>query len=490
MATTKRPKRRSLIWRSDSYKYTHDPMYDEECENIRSYVEARLGALHPTIVVTGIQHYLIEYLQGKVVTMADVVEAAGLCAIHFGDDTVFNRKGWERLVKVHKGKLPVTIRAVKEGTVLPVGNAILTIELTKDDKRDRWIVNWLECILLRIWYPITVATVSYHMKQAILKYKAISSDDMFVDFMLHDFGARGVTSSEAAAIGGCAHLINFKGTDTMEGMVHAIDYYGADRTKLGFSVNAGEHSIMTQRGEDGEKGLFRDLLLKYNTGILALPIDSYDANRFVRSYARELRDVILGRQPNAMGIAKFVFRPDSLRSKTDTPELQMVDLTKELDDIFGHTINSKGFKVINPFVGLLWGDGIEPAGVAKICEAVIAAGYSVDHLIFGMGGGLLQKVNRDTERFKFACSSQVRNGVEVDIQKKPLDKSKESKAGRLKLVKHHRGGTFEWGTINQHYPLYNDMPNELEIVFQDGAIIREYGFEEIRQTAAAGCPGY
>jgi nicotinamide phosphoribosyltransferase len=105
-----------------------------------------------------------------------------------------------------------------------------------------------------------------------------------------------------------------------------------------------------------------------------------------------------------------------------------------------------------------------------------------------MGGGLLQKVNRDTERFAFKCSSQIRSGVEVDIQKKPQDKTKTSKAGNLKLVKHHRGPFFEWDTINQHYPLYNDMPNELEIVFQDGVIIKTYEFDEIRATAELGCP--
>lgn len=484
---SKRPTKRSLIWRSDSYKYTHDPMYDDVCENIRSYVEARIGAEHPTLLFNGLQPMLIEYLEGAVVTAQDVEECASFCAIHFGDDTVFNRAGWDRIVKVHGGKLPVTIKAVPEGTKVPVGNVMMTVTLTKDDNHDRWIVNWLECLLLRVWYPITVATLSYHIKQRLIEFKKESSDDVFVDFMLHDFGARGVTSSESAEIGGCAHIINFLGTDTVEGATRAMDYYNADPASLCFSVNAGEHSIMTQRGEAGEKELYRDLLLRFNTGVLAQPIDSYDASRFMNEYVPELKEVILARKPNKNGLVKTVFRPDSLRYEGDTPEDQMVALSISIDNTFGHTVNSKGYKVINPLVALLWGDGIEAAGIFKICRAVIDAGYSVDHLIFGMGGGLLQKVNRDTERFAFKCCSQTRSGVEVDIQKKPLDASKKSKAGNLKLVRMTNDqGVFGYQTINQHHPLFYDLPDELQLVFLDGEVIKEYGFEEVRDRASNG----
>lgn len=475
----------NILFRTDSYKVGHNPLYDEDVENVHSYTEARLGAIHDRILFNGMLPRIKRYLIGQVVTREKIEQAAILYAHHFGSEAVFNREGWEIILNEHGGRLPITIKALPEGTVVPIGNRIMDVKLTKDDKRLRWVPNYFETMLLRIWYPITVGTVSYHLKQAFLKFKEQTSMDDNVAFMLHDFGARGVTVDDAAAAGGCAHLINFLGTDTVEGMIHAMDYYNADPATLAFSVIATEHSIMTQRGKAGEESLMRDILTKNDTGIVAEVIDSYDADRFMYEYVVRAKDIILARKPNAIGLCKFVMRPDSLRSPQDTPEQQMLKYTTHLGQVFGYEINAKGYKVINSKVGLLWGDGIGPDGIIKICQYIVDAGYSVDHLVFGMGGGLLQKVNRDTERFATKCCRQKINGVWVDIQKDPLDKSKKSKTGDLKTVyMTNRCGEMEIQTINQHHPLYYDHADILVDYFIDGELKVNYTFDDVRRNSS------
>ena len=476
----------NIILKTDSYKITHHAMYPDDCEIVYSYLEARRDAKHSSVLFFGLQ-YILNKISGVVVTREKIEEAAKVAEAHFGDSSLFNREGWEHILNEHGGKLPVRIKAVSEGTIVPVDNVLMTIENTGGEKT-KWLTNALESLLLHVWYPTTVATTSYSLKEFFLECKKQSSDDMFVDFMLHDFGYRGVSSCESARVGGAAHLVSFKGTDTLEAMMFAMNEYNAELSSLAFSVPATEHSVMTAQGEDGELDLVSNLIDKYPTGILSVVCDSYNTQRFVTYYCRELKDKILNRQPNAIGVCKFVVRPDSLRSSYDTPESQMVEFTTILEDIFGTTINSKGFKVLNSKVGLLWGDGIDPQGIMKICKAVIDAGYSVDHLVFGMGGGLLQKVNRDTERFAFKCSAQKRNGKWVTIQKNPLDVSKRSKAGRMKLVRQlHNDGSSELVTITEQHPLYYDMgPDLLETVFENGDIKKVYNFNDIRENASKG----
>lgn len=303
-----------------------------------------------------------------------------------------------------------------------------------------------------------------------------------IPFMLHDFGMRGTSSQESAYIGGFAHLTQFMGTDTVPALLCARDYYGANKdfTGIAYSVPATEHSVMTAMGEAGEPKVLDKLLENYNDGILSCVSDSYNIERFVDVYVRERKEKILNRKPNALGIAKFVIRPDSLRSVDDTPEDQIVWLTEKLWDIFGGEVNNKGYKVINPKVGLLWGDGIDPDGIVKILKAVYQAGYSVEHLVFGMGGGLLQKHNRDTQRNAFKCSAQKQNGLWVDIQKNPLDQTKKSKAGRLMLVQTPTGyDTIKIPTEDEKL----NVINRLQTVFENGVITKRYSLDEIRSNS-------
>lgn len=468
---------------TDSYKLNHWNQYPKDIEAVYSYFESRRGGQFEKTVFFGLQFLIKKHFLGKVVTREKIEEGATLAKAHFGSDTLFNRAGWEYILEEHDGVLPVRIRAVPEGTPVSLNNVMMTVENL--DPKCFWLTNYLETLLTHVWYSSVVATLSHHVKTKIKAYLDDTCDydeatkKTILGFMLHDFGYRGTSSNESAGIGGCSHLVNFLGTDTVIAMLYANKYYNAPLDGLAYSVPATEHSVMTSCGPRGEEAVLDQLIEEYDQGILSVVSDSYNIERFVNEYIRARKDKILNRKPNAIGVCKFVVRPDSLRYKYDTPEDQMVWITEALWDIFGGTVNSKKKRVLNPKVGVLWGDGIDSAGIEKILKAVSDAGFSVESLVFGMGGGLLQKVNRDTQRSAFKCSAQLRGGKWLDIQKNPLDLTKVSKAGRLALIRGDKDGDFH--TVRDDG--ISDDDNYLKVVFENGKLVKEYSFDEVRMNA-------
>ena len=210
--------------------------------------------------------------------------------------------------------------------------------------------------------------------------------------------------------------------------------------------------------------------------------DSYNITRFVSEYIRKRKDAIIERHENGTSqINRLVIRPDSPRFKGDTPEDQVLWIYQELDDIFGHTVNEKGYKVLHPAVGVIYGDGLSDDEIEKIYSLLAEKGYSIENCVVGQGGGLLQKINRDTQRFAFKCSAQMRNGEWVKVQKNPLDKTKASKAGRMKLVKATNSkGEMVYQTYTEDHPLYYDHEDHLKTVFKDGELLVDVSFNEVR----------
>lgn len=461
----------NIVLATDSYKLTHYAMYPPETEVVYSYFESRKGAEWDETLFVGLQYILRKYLAGVVVTKADVDLAAFVAAAHFGDDTIFNRAGWDYIVDVHGGRLPLRIKAVPEGTLVDVGNVLMTVENT--DPACYWLTNAMESMLTHVWYPSTVATLSHSVKQTIVRYLDQTSDSPdAVNFMLHDFGYRGATTHEAAAIGGAAHLVNFMGTDTLPAMLLLLKHYKGDLTSLAFSVAATEHSVMTAEGREGEYRVLDRLLRKYPKGILSVVADSYDIYAFTEEVIRR-KDQVLARD------GRFVLRPDSITTRNTTPESLTLRLIKMLWDGFGGTTNSKGYKVLHDQVRVLWGDGIGPVGIEAILETLKINGFSAENMVFGMGGGLLQRdLNRDTQRFAFKSSAQCRDGVWHDIQKDPLDSSKKSKAGRLKLIR--TTDDSGWQTVR----IEDDSQDELVTVFENGEMVVEYTLDQVREQAA------
>jgi nicotinamide phosphoribosyltransferase len=464
----------NLVLATDSYKLTHWNQYPKGTTGVYSYFESREGATYPYTVFFGLQKILEDL--AKPVTRGEVLDAAHLAKIHFGNEDLFNIRGWTYILAHHSGRLPLRIKAVPEGSVIPTGNVLMTVENT--DPKCYWLTNFVESLLTHVWYPSTVATLSRTTKEMIARFLDATADNRDgLPFMLHDFGYRGAATHDAAAIGGAAHLVNFMGTDTLPAMQLAMQSYDASLEGLAYSVPATEHSVMTSLGREGEYSIVNRLIAEHPTGILSVVADSYNIYEFVKGIGGSLfREKILARD----GV--FVVRPDSTTNQHPTPDLLTEWIVQQLDHDFGSTTNSKGFKVLNPKVRVLWGDGIDPHGIEKILSRLQLAGYSAENMVFGMGGGLLQKVNRDTQRFAFKCSAQQRNGSWHDVSKDPLDSTKRSKAGRLKLSQTTSG--YETAQEHMARPDHVIVDDVLETVFENGEITRRQTFADIRERAA------
>lgn len=458
---------------TDSYKFSHFLQYPPGTTALFSYLESR-GGLYPKTVFFGLQYLLDEYL-AKPIKLSEVTAMKSLVAAH---GLPFNEAGWRRIALDLGGKLPIRIRAVPEGTVVPNLNALMTVESTDPDTF--WIASYVETMLMRVWYPITVATLSWHCKETIRGYLERTSDDWRAElpFKLHDFGSRGVSSQETAAIGGAAHLVSFLGTDTFAGILHAQNYYsgltpGASPgiAKMpGFSIPAAEHSTMTAWGREREAAAYANMLDAYAQPgrILAVVSDSYDLwNAIEKIWGGELRSRVIESG------ATLVIRPDS-----GHPPSVVLKSLELLESRFGAKTNTKGFKVLN-HCRVIQGDGINHAMIGEILETITRAGYSASNVAFGMGGGLLQQVNRDTQRFAFKCSEATVNGQRVPVSKNPVtDPGKASKAGRLDLIR--RGDQFETVRLErgQTHP-----DSELKAVFENGEVLKRYSLDEIRARA-------
>lgn len=430
------------ILATDSYKFSHFMQYPKGTSHVKSYVTAR-GTKIPginAVICAGLQIFIHEFLLRRI-TRSHVDQAEAFCAKH---GTPFNREGWDLIVNEHNGIIPVDIRAVSEGTPVPLNELMISVE--NNDDRLPWVTSYIETLLLSyVWYASTVATKSREIKRAIYEYLVETSDDPDAEilFKLHDFGYRGAAPG-AAHVGGFAHLINFLGTDTVAGIEAAMEYYKAD--VCGYSISASEHSTMTSWGRENEYAAYKNMVTAYAKpgAIFACVIDSYDTMGAIRMWAQDI-DPATGKtlldQVKEAG-AKVVLRPDS-----GDPVQMPVDVIRELMKYVGSTRNTKGFAVLPDHVRVIQGDGIDLPDVKGILFVLKMAGISATNIGFGMGGGLLQKVDRDTFKFAMKACSAMINGERVDVVKDPItDSGKKSKAGDLAVYRNKQTG--EWKTVD------------------------------------------
>ncbi|EFF42134.1 conserved hypothetical protein [Xanthomonas citri pv. aurantifolii str. ICPB 11122] len=424
----------NLLLNTDSYKASHWLQYPPGTDASFFYVESR-GGLYEQTVFFGLQSLLKDAIN-RPVTHADIDDARDLLAAH-GEP--FNEAGWRDIVDRLGGQLPIRIRAVPEGAVVPTHNVLMTIEST--DAKAFWVPSYLETLLLRVWYPVTVATVSWQVKQIVRDYLERTSDDPEgqLPFKLHDFGARGVSSLGSAALGGAAHLVNFLGTDTLSALLLARAHYHTP--VAGYSIPAAEHSTITSWGREREVDAYRNMLRQFARpgSIVAVVSDSYDIYRAIAEHwGTTLREEVI-----ASG-ATVVIRPDS-----GDPVDVVEQCLRLLDEAFGHQLNGKGYKVLN-HVRVIQGDGINPTSLRAILERITAAGYAADNVAFGMGGALLQKVDRDTQKFALKCSAVRVDGQWVDVYKDPItDQGKQSKRGRLTLLRNRNDGSYRSALLDE-----------------------------------------
>lgn len=457
--------------KTDSYKAGHFSMYPE-CKEMTAYVEARKpfrGGDDQRIVHMGAQYFVDKYLSDPI-THQDIDEAVEFYATHnvMNNPYPFPEDLFRRIVNEENGYMPIKVRALPEGTVVFARTPQVTLTAYSDYAR---LVTFMETALLScIWYMSTVATHSRMAKKYIVQAFEQSADkdaNWKINSRLHDFGYRGCTSEEQALMGGLAHLVNFDGTDTMCAAWASRQLNPKNMDNFDSSIPATEHSVMTCW--DQELDAVVNMANLYGHGVFATVADSYDYDNFLNEIVPVVAPIVKEKG------GFHVVRPDS-----GNPVDCVVRGLKALEGPYGYLVNSKGYKVIKN-AGIIQGDGIGLDEIQSILEAVMAAGYSAENVAFGMGAGLLQKLNRDTCSYAMKLSERWDiDGSRHLIMKAPkTDMSKASLPGNFKVIASATGPLtypantwtdypdimvtlYDWGTIRKKKDSFNTIRTRVE----------------------------
>jgi nicotinamide phosphoribosyltransferase len=482
----------SLIFRTDSYKFTHPFMFHElnkrdpkvKVIGMSSYGECRVGSQVKITVMGG--QIIVNKMFERPITMGDIDAAEAFALAHFGR-ALFDRASWEKVVNVYGGYIPAIIRAVPDGTVIRGGVPVYSVTVLDEDLF--WMSSGIETALLRgYWYPTTIASLDRDTKVQLKRFYEISGADVAgLEFALHDFGGRGVAVGEQAEVGGAAHLVSFMGSDTIEGVLTANLYYECPMSA--FSVFATEHSVECSFGldVDGERDYIKAMLANAVEGsIVSIVIDGKDMWRCAELLCTEFRDAII------VSKAKVVFRPDSGDMLEVVPRLIRLQ-----DAAFGHTVNAKGYKKIN-HVGIIYGDGVDRLNMLTMIGNLLAMGYSADCMVFGSGGALLQKVNRDTLKWaqkgsallvRRPHSDPMYDGeteeVWIGVAKDPItDPGKRSKEGLMTCLRWKMTGELSAGRLDQG-PISDEFEDIHVLTYHTGTLYNKTNLVEVRARAAA-----
>ena len=472
----------STIFRTDSYKFTHPFMFRElnkrkgkkRVVGMSSYGEARVPR-EVRITVMGGQMGLQKIFY-RPITMADIDAAEAFALAHFGRP-LFDRAAWEKVVNVYGGYIPCIIRAVPDGTVVRGGDPIYSVTVLDEDLF--WMSSGIEtCLLRAYWYPTTIASLDRDTKAEIVRFYEITGvPKAAAAFALHDFGGRGVTVGEQAEVGGGAHGVSFMGSDTIEGILALNFYYDSPMSM--FSVFATEHSVECSFGLDidGERDYINAMLANANEGsILSIVIDGKDMWRCAELLCTEFKDAIIASK------AKVVFRPDSGDMLEVVPRLLRMQ-----EKAFGtELVEGQGGIMYRRIkhVGIIYGDGVDRLNLLTMLGNVVAMGYTADVIVFGSGGALLQKVNRDTLKFAQKGSLLIfEDGTTLGIAKDPVtDHGKKSKEGLMTLLRHRVTGELVVARLEQGFDeaAFEDVHVQM---YHTGTFYNKSTLDEVRARA-------
>lgn len=446
---------RSLAVKTDSYKPSHWLQFPPDTEEMFYYIEPRVEK--QVISVFGQQELVMKHFM-EVPSMNDIEYAKEFWNDH-GEP--FNYEGWKYINKL--GYLPLEIRSVPEGTIMPSQNIITSFRST--DKNCFWLPGWCETLAMQLWYPTTASTIALEFKKVLYKWLEKTGTIETLPFKVHDFGYRGATCNEAAGVYGLGFLVHFMGTDNAAAILDGREFYNTN-AMLGFSIPAAEHSTIISWGREGEEAAYDNILNNFAKAgkYVAVVSDSYDLSNAVRNiWCGSLKQKVLDSG------CTLVVRPDS-----GDPEEVVLRTVQELEEGFG--INTiKGYKVLPMAVRIIQGDDISRAADSyKILSMLASKGYSTDNLAFGVGAGVAQKYNRDTLKFAEKNSAIKRSGVWYDVCKSPKDAPwKASKAGQLDL-------SIDFKTVNIRD--YNG-PSAMRTIFRNGELLVDESFETIRKRS-------
>ena len=387
------------------------------------------------------------------------------------------------------GYLPIEIKALPEGSRVNIGVPVFTVKSTVP--AFYWVTNYLETpISAEVWKPITNATIAYEYRQILDRWAAITGTfPGFVPWQGHDFSMRGISGLDESAISGSAHLLSFTGTDTISAIDYLEDYYGADAEKelIGGSVPATEHSVMCMGTMEGEIDTFRRLITKtYPAGVVSIVSDTWDFWKVITEYSVELKEDILNRKVNGLGLAKVVFRPDSgdpvkiiagdPDAPIDSPEYK--GAVECLWNIFGGDVSEQGYKTLNQRVGLIYGESITLQRAEIIMERLAAKGFSSGNVVVGIGSYTYQYNTRDSFGFAMKATYGVVNGNPREIFKNPKTDSGLKKSAKGLLRVEYEDGNF---VLYDQQTVAQEQQGKLKTVFKDGKLIVDQTLSEIRQ---------
>ena len=395
------------------------------------------------------------------------------------------------------GYLPIEVRSLTEGTLVPIKVPVLTIYNTHPDFY--WLTNYLETILSNLmWKPLTSATIAHQYRKVLTKWMEKTDKDnaWFIDWQGHDFSMRGMDSVEAVISSGLGHLTSFSGTDSLPAIYGARKYYGAEGFVAG-SVPATEHSVMCAGGKEDEESTFRRLLETYPKGILSVVSDTWDLWRVCTEHIVALKEEILARD------GKLVIRPDSgdpvdilcgtqifedrdhyndyemdRETILTTEEKGVIEL---LWDVFGGTVNEQGYKVLDPHIGAIYGDSITIERADEICRRLEAKGFASTNVVLGIGSFTYQFNTRDTFGFAMKATYCEINGEGREIFKDPItdDGTKKSATGLLCVTRDEYSGDY---MLMDRVDWQTSRGGELKTIYRDGKFENTTTLSEIREN--------
>lgn len=384
------------------------------------------------------------------------------------------------------GYLPLKIKALPEGSRVNIKVPVLTIINT--DPNFFWLTNYIETVLsAELWKSCTTASIAYEYKRLLTQYAEKTGAPLdFVAVQGHDFSSRGMSGIYDAAQSGVGHLTSFIGTDSVASIDYAEEYYNATGV-VGVSVPATEHSVMCMGSEESEIETFRRLICElYPAGVVSIVSDTWDFWRVITEFSVELKAEILKRQPNALGLAKVVFRPDSgdpvkiicgdPDAERDSPAYK--GAVQCLWEIFGGTETAQGYKVLNERVGLIYGDSITLQRAQNILKGLETKGFASNNLVFGIGSYTYNYLTRDSFGFAVKATWGQVNGVGRELFKDPVTDSgvKKSAKGLLRVEQTENG--FE---LFDQQSFEQEKMGALQTVFENGQLLRECSLDQIRE---------
>lgn len=482
----------------DFYKIGHKSMYEEGCEFIYTNFTPRSsklaiklqGIFEEKIVFAGLQGFIKEFLvdswnemffnqpKEKVVEEYRSRVSSGLS---------LSSVDCSHIEQLHDlGYLPISIKALPEGSLVNIKVPVFTIVNTI--KEFYWLPNYLESVISsEVWKTCTTATSAYQYRKLLDKYAdKTGSSKEFVLWQGHDFSFRGQSGLHDAASSGLGHLLSFYGTDTIPAMDFAEEYYHGRNTLIGGSVPASEHSVMCLSGNDNEFETFRRLIQDtFPTGVVSVVSDSWDYWKVITEYSVKLKDIITSRNKNSLGLSKVVFRPDSgdpvkivcgdEQANEGSPE--RIGSVECLWNVFGGTVNSKGYKELDPHVGLIYGDSITLSRAEQILSKLEEKGFASSNIVFGIGSFTYQYQTRDSYGFAMKATHGTVNGEQRNIFKDPKTDSGTKKSAKGLLRVEYNNGDY---ALYDEQTIEEEKLGELKEVFRDGTLVLDQTLEQIR----------